>query len=99
MIIIAGTFRIPTENLERARPLMAEMIRETRAEEGCEVYAFAEDLMEPGLIRVSEVWRDQDCLKAHAASAHMARWRASGAELGVGDRNLSLYEAASARQL
>lgn len=99
MIIIAGTFRIPSENLERARPIMAEMIRETRAEEGCEVYAFAEDLVEPGLIRVSEVWRDQACLRAHAASAHMARWRASGADLGVGDRNLTLYEASTARPL
>ena len=31
-------------------------------EDGCIDYAYAEDVLEPGLIRVSEVWRDQAAL-------------------------------------
>ena len=54
MLVIVGTFRVPVDRLEEARPAMARVIAASRAEDGCDFYAFAEDLLEPGLIRVSE---------------------------------------------
>jgi quinol monooxygenase YgiN len=71
---------------------MRAMIEATRAEAGCVEYAFSEDLLEPGLIHINERWQSRQHLDAHAKSAHMATWRAAGAELGIGDRKLSLYE-------
>ena len=62
-------------------------------------YAFAEDVLDPGLIHVSEVWRDQAALEKHAASAHMAAWRKAGRELGLGGRNLKIYEVDEGRPL
>lgn len=99
MLPIVGTFRFPADHMAQARPAMARMIAATRAEDGCDFYAFAEDLLDPGLIRVSERWRDTAALAAHAASAHMAEWRAAGAALGVGERDLMLYEVADAKVL
>lgn len=92
MILIAGTVRFPAENMPAARPVMARMVTETRAEDGCLQYAFAEDVLDPGLIHISELWRDQAALDAHGATAHMAAWRTEGAELGIHGRDLRFYE-------
>ena len=96
-LIVAGTIRVPPENLDGLRPHMLEMAAATRAEEGCVTYGYAEDVGEPGLIHVFEVWRDQDALEAHFQAPHLARWRAAWPRYGVCDRNLVAYEVASER--
>jgi quinol monooxygenase YgiN len=98
-VLVAGTVRIPPENLDRFRPHMDAMLAASRAEDGCLAYAYAVDVQDPGLIRVFEAWRDQAALEAHFATAHLARWRAAWPELGVTDRRLTLYEVASQRPL
>ena len=76
-LIVAGTVRAPPQNLDALRPHMITMMTATRAEDGCETYGYAEDVAEPGLIHIFEIWRDQDALAAHARTAHMAAWRAA----------------------
>jgi len=95
-ILIVGTIRIPPGSLERARPAMEAMIRESRAEPGCLVYSYAEDVMEPGLVRVTEIWESRTALTAHFQSDHLRRWRASWHALGVCDRRLMSYEIGAA---
>ena len=98
-LIIAGTVRVPPHNVEVLRPHMLTMMAASRAEDGCAVYGYAEDVAEPGLIHIFEVWRDQAAVDAHFKTAHMARWRAAGSELGVSDRRLIAYEVAGERPL
>ncbi|MBX3485912.1 putative quinol monooxygenase [Phenylobacterium sp.] len=98
-ILIAGTVRVPPENLARFQPHMEAMLAASRAEDGCLTYSYAVDVAEPGLVRVFEAWRDQAAIDAHFQTAHMAEWRAAWPQFGVSDRNLSLYEVASERPL
>jgi quinol monooxygenase YgiN len=98
-ITVAGTFRLPPQNLAAFRPHMLKMLAASRAEDGCLVYSYAEDVAEPGLIRVFEAWRDQACLDAHFRTAHMAEWRAAWPAAGAGERDLTLYEVAAERAL
>lgn len=98
-LVIAGTVRVPPDNLEPLKPHMQAMLAASRAEDGCLVYSYGEDVAEPGLIRVFEAWRDQAAIDAHFRAAHMAAWRAACAELGVSDRRLTLYEIAGERPL
>jgi len=98
-LIIGGTFRIPPENLQGLRPHMLEMLAVSRAEDGCLEYSYGEDVADPGLIRVFEVWRDQTAIDAHFQTPHMAAWRAHGQTFGVFDRRLFAYEVASQRPL
>ena len=95
-MLITGTFRVPPENLDAARSVMAAMIEASRAEEGCELYSYAEDLAEPGLIRVIETWRDRPSLARHFETAHLATWRAAWPRLQISDRQLVLYEVGDA---
>jgi quinol monooxygenase YgiN len=94
-LIVAGTYRIPPENLETLRPHAEAMMAQTRLEAGCVAYAFSEDLADRGLIHVFEVWRDRPAIAAHAASAHMKAWRAAGVACGVHDRQIVLYDIAA----
>jgi quinol monooxygenase YgiN len=98
-LIVAGTFRVPPENIEPFRPHMRAMLAASRAEDGCLDYAYAEDVAEPGLIRVFEVWRDQTAIDAHFQAPHMAAWRAVWPSFGVSERRLFAYDVAAQRTI
>ncbi len=93
MVIIMGTVRVDPARLDAARPAMAAMVEASRAEVGCRCYAYSEDVLEPGLIRVSEQWADREALDAHFKTPHMAVWRAAFAEIGISDRRLEVFDA------
>ena len=99
MIVLIGTIRAPIEAMQALRGPMADVVAASRAEDGCIEYAYGEDMLEPGLIRVSEVWRDQAALDRHFTQPHMHAWRAARALLGVGGRRIFLYEAGEPREI
>ena len=98
-LIVAGTVRVPPENLDRFRPHMKAMMEASRAEDGCAAYGYAEDVAEPSLIHVFECWRDQAALEAHFKTPHMAEWRSHWPSFGVSDRRLTAYEVGAERPL
>ena len=98
-IIIAGAVRVPPENLAQFKPHMEAMLTASRAEDGCYTYSYAIDVLDPGLVRVFEAWRDQASLDAHFQAPHMAAWRAAWPQFGVSDRNLFSYQATDERRL
>lgn len=93
MIIVAGTARIPTENMGAYNRMAATMIAATRAEAGCRTYSFAEDVLEPGLVRIFEIWESRAHLDAHLKAPHMGPWRQGLAEIGAYDRDIRTYES------
>jgi len=97
MLLIVGTVRLPADNVDAARPIMRRMAEASRLEEGCLEYGYAEDVLDPGLIHVKEMWADQDALDRHFAAAHLAEWRAAWPSLGIGDRNLRVYDVGEPR--
>ena len=92
MLLLVGTVRIPPGAIDRVRPAMERMISASRAEDGCIRYVYAVDVLDAGLIHVSEAWTDRAALDRHFETAHMAQWRAQFGDLGITDRDLHLYE-------
>ena len=76
MLMLAGTFRVPPEKLGEAEPHMAAVIEASGREEGCLYFAFGYDVLEPGLVNVMELWRDQAALDAHRETAHFQAYLA-----------------------
>jgi len=97
-LILAGTFRVPPENLEALKLHMLAVIAASRAEDGCLSYAFGLDLEDAGLVHVFERWRDRAALDAHFATPHMAARRQAREALGFHDRRLTAYEVAAERE-
>ncbi len=92
MIVVVGQFRFPPEQMAAALPAMRKVMEATRAEDGCIEYNYGEDVLDPGLIRVSEVWASQAQLDAHMQAPHMAVWQAERAALGLSGRAIAVFE-------
>src|SRR5215468_6361726 len=99
MLMLAGTFSIPPGKLEAARPHLKDLIEKTQAEDGCLIYTFASDVLDPTSLRVFEIWRDEAAWRAHDKAPHLDDWRKAREKLGVGGRNLTIYEIKSSRPL
>ena len=93
MIVIIGEIRVSPETVGKAQDAMRAMITASRAEEGCSLYAFAEDVLEPGVVRISEKWESWEALAAHAETEHMAVWRKALAEYDILHRDVAAYVA------
>ena len=91
MLIVAGTLNIDPEH----RPAMLEAVRPmvtaTRAEAGCREYVFSADPDDPSVVRLFELWDDEEALSAHLDSAHMAQWQSRAASLPIQSRDIAKY--------
>jgi len=99
LILVTGNLRIAPEAMDKAREPMRAMLDATRREDGCLSYAYAEDVLEPGLLRISERWLNWQTLEAHLKTPHLMVWRAVLKEIGVLHRDVVAYEAGEAREL
>ena len=93
MIVVTGEFRFPPGQMDKAREAMAKVIAATRGEDGCLLYSYAEDVLDPGLIRVCEKWTSREALTAHFAMPHMAVWKQEREALGLTGRVITASEA------
>ena len=98
-VIVAGTFRVPAEQLAGIQPHLEAVIAATRQEDGCLVYSYAVDVEDPGLIRVFEHWRDQTSLEAHFKSPHMIAWQQVRVQHGFHDRRIWSHDVSATAPL
>jgi quinol monooxygenase YgiN len=99
LILVTGHFRVAPENVERLRPHARRTMEETRKEKGCILYAYGEDLGDPGLMRVVERWEDWPSLEAHLKAPHLMAWRAVLKEIGVLDREVTAHSTGEERAI
>jgi quinol monooxygenase YgiN len=99
MIIITGALRLPPSRMEEARRHMRTLIETTRAEPGCLLYAWAEDVLEPGLIRMIEHWQDWSSFTAHDRSPHASAWKAALDGIGLLGREMWAHDGSNGRRL
>ncbi len=94
MLLVEGHLKIAADKVDTARPQIAELVKATRAEDGCIDYAMSEDLGDRGLIRFVERWRDQAALDAHMKSPHMKTFGRSLRDWGIaGAPTIRFYNA------
>jgi quinol monooxygenase YgiN len=98
-VVVIGQFRFPPDRMGEALPAMRKVMEATRAEDGCIEYNYAEDVLDPGLIRVSEVWETREQLAAHLKTPHMAVWGEERMGLGLSGRAITVYGADGGTQL
>jgi quinol monooxygenase YgiN len=99
MIIVNGIVRFGAGEIDRLREAMARNVDATRAEEGCEHYAYAVDLSDPNLLHVSERWSDEAAIDAHMASPHMGALMAEIGASKVESISIKAYESSFLRNV
>ena len=76
MVIVAGTIEVDPADRDKFLQGRADAVRATRSEPGCIEYSFSADGLDPGLIRIFEVWESQEDLTTHLGA--MAGQQGSG---------------------
>ena len=99
MIVIQGHVRVQAADLTGLKELARPLIEATRAEPGCQGYAFAEDVLEPGLVHIAEQWADQASLDAHNKTPHLAAFSAALPRFQIMGLKVVAYETTGGRTL
>lgn len=99
MLIIEGWLQFAPGEIDKFDEAARQMVEATRQEEGCLHYAFARDLNDPDIIRISERWVDEAALEAHFASPHMAAFGAGLAQVERLGSDVRLYNGDEVRRI
>jgi quinol monooxygenase YgiN len=65
VLIVAGTIDVAPADRDRFLQGRAEAIRQARKETGCIEYSFSADSLDPGRVRIFELWEDKAALAGH----------------------------------
>jgi quinol monooxygenase YgiN len=98
-ILVIGTLRIPGDSGDPLLPYVKAVVTFSRNQEGCLEYALSRDLLDPTIMRIYQLWRDEASLAAHLTSPHMLEYRAAWANLGVSERNIFAYEVGAPEEI
>ena len=99
MLLINGWRKLATGEFDKIQTAGEAMVKTTNEEAGCLHYAFARDISDPDLIRISERWDSEEALAAHSASAHMAEFQKAMGTVKVEGADLWLYSAEAVKKL
>lgn len=91
MMIIAGTITVDPDDRDAYLEAAVAAAAGTRTEPGNQEYVFSADPVDAGLVRLFEIWDDDDSLKPHFGTDHMRTFLATTKELRVTGRSLNKY--------
>ncbi len=78
MIIVLGYLKLdPAAIDDDLKGAMQAAMATTRQENGCHRYSLAFENEAEGVVSISELWSDEDALKAHGKAPHMAAFGAA----------------------
>lgn len=92
MIIVIVEVKVDAGAAEKVKDAVSRMETATRAEEGCETYAFSVDVSDDTTIRVIERWRSIEDIHAHMASPHMAEFNKAMGAIRPKGLDIKAYE-------
>ena len=99
MLIVLAEARFDPTQTEQVRAVARPMIEASRREPGCAGYDYAFDLIEPDLMRVRELWKDEQALKDHFAMPHMAAFLTGLRERRPKSLTVKCYELGPERKM
>ena len=82
-VIVTGVFDLDPSLRETAIAVFTDMMERTRAEEGCEHYAFSADLTDPGRFHLIEQWTSLATNEAHVQTPHFPTFLEQLGGLGI----------------
>lgn len=98
-VAVFGTLRFPPDRMAEVLPHLKCLVEMTYRSDGCIAYDVALDPFDPGLIRFSELWPDQESLNRHLRAPQIAPWRAAARSCGLLERRFIAYGIEGCREI
>ena len=100
MIIVEGFVRMENAgDFEKVRAAAEKQIAASNAEDGCIIYCYALDVLDPTIMRVFEKWKSWEALEAHFKEPHMNDWRAALADVKFLERSIRAHEVSQSKEV
>lgn len=93
MLIVTGTAKLGSDALDAGRDALTKMIMASRAEEGCLHYSYAQDVLDPTLLHITEKFVDNAALAFHFQTPHMAEFQAALSDLDINVIEVAKFQA------
>lgn len=77
MLIVIAEAEVPESSRAGMIAAGAAMIAASRQEAGCLGYDYAWDMLDPNVLRIRELWKDEAALRFHFRTPHMAAFLAA----------------------
>jgi quinol monooxygenase YgiN len=91
MIIVQGFMRVQPEHLNQYRRRIVLHCAHVQMLDGCLQYSLSEDPGVPGLVWVSERWRDKAAQAAHSAGEHMGEFNQFMKHMPISAAHIASY--------
>jgi quinol monooxygenase YgiN len=98
-VAVFGTLRFPADRIVEVLPHLKTLVETTYRSDGCIAYDVAQDAFDPGLVRFSELWPDQETLERHLRAPHLAPWRTAARSCGLMERKFVAYDLTGSREI
>jgi quinol monooxygenase YgiN len=72
MLIVIAEAEVPEGSRAALLEAGAAMVTASRQEAGCVGYDYAWDILDPNVMRIRELWKDEAALRFHFKTPHMA---------------------------
>jgi len=95
MLILIAKFKTKPECREQMIALAKDAIGPSRSEEGCMIYDFLQDPLDPDSFTFYEKWRSREDLDLHFEEPHFKEFAENFPELITGEPSLVSYEIES----
>jgi quinol monooxygenase YgiN len=91
LIAISARLEIEAGRIDEYLAAAADVIKQTRAEAGCRVYAFARDIQIPNVVWISEECDSDAALSEHLKSPHISAFLKQVADIGLPSLDVRKY--------
>jgi quinol monooxygenase YgiN len=99
MVVVMGATKFAPGEIDRLMPQIAALIAAARASKGCDLFAYARDVIDPDVLLVSERWRDTGAIAAHEAAPHTAEFNAAMATAKIKQSLVKAHDMSGERVL
>jgi quinol monooxygenase YgiN len=98
MIIVQGFLKVKPEDFAQYKRRIALHAAQVQMLDGCLQYSMSEDPGLPGLVWVSERWRDKAAQAAHLAGDHMGGFNQFLKHMPISSAHIASFEVAGEAQ-
>lgn len=98
LIIVQGFMKVNPDDFAQYKRRIGMHAAEVRQLDGCLHYSLSEDPGAPGVIWVSERWRDKAAQAAHLAGDHMGQFNQFMKHMPISSAHIVAYEVAGEGQ-
>ena len=91
MIKIVAKTKFREDSIDEVKALVKELVEKSQAEEGNISYSFNQNIQDPSIMTMIEIWQDKAAIDAHNASEHFQRIFPQMGAFAAGKPEIDLY--------